>query len=243
MSRKVVVDNLPNSKVWEHGLQQLFLSSCPQLAGHLFDAKLPSGLLFWRVINIQSETTVELSLNLASIFQVRGRVCGPSGLLFFRVVIVLAVRASELGGKIRRDPGGTSDMDVDFLHSVDDSGKDLDATAAIADDGHCFSVQVTLRIYWPSCRVKQLALKCGSICHVGPFPVVEETGAVDQDVTFSVECGLSLALRDAWAGNHKISTVSLAYGDSPRLPVLEPSGICHFVPGLDVSTETMLICY
>ena len=106
-----LTEDLPNSKVWKKYFKQFFLPC--QLGGHLLDTKFSGGFLFWRMVNIQAEATVEFCLNLSSIIQVECRIRRPSGLLLFRIVIILAIWTRILCSKICGDPGGTSNMNVD----------------------------------------------------------------------------------------------------------------------------------
>lgn len=116
---------------------------------------------------------VEARLNLLAVLEQCTGLVGELGALLGRVDVLL----QTLDG---RDPGGLTDEGGDLLALLADGRQDLDTRRAVANQADVLAVENSVGV--PVSGVQQGALVLVQTGDGGPAPVVEDAGAVDEDV-------------------------------------------------------------
>jgi len=136
---------------------------------------------------------------------------------------VAVLDLDKLGCEAGGDPGGRPEENDLVLDIGVGGGGDLDRGTSVADDADNLVLQVERVV--PGGRVG-LVLELLEALEVGPLPLVEHAGRVDDDVGVVDEGGLGLANR---RDRHL-----------PPRPVFLPLGLGDLVAELDVLAEVMI---
>lgn len=229
--------NLPNGEFRDQPLGNLWLGR--ELFSHLRDGVFESFLLRVGILQVEPETRIQLLLDTLSILKIFIWILGPALLLFIGKVDIRTIWPSELLSKAGRYPSLTANIDIDPFHIIEDVGQNLNARTTIANQCHSFAFKSC--ILGPSCRMKHMPLERLPSWDGWPFPVIEATSSINQDITFFNKRLSGLPILVDSIADHQLSAISRDTFNFPLLTFFNPFGLDDLVRNPDVLTETVLI--